>query len=277
VGSRTRRRGFAFERAVAALAVREAGALVLKEFGRVAATRPVPTRPTVAIDHEADAVLARILLGAFPAYGWLSEESTPRRSDHSRLHWVVDPLDGTREFVLGIPEFAVSVALMRRGIPEVAALLNPVDGRLYDAIARRGSRRADKPIRVSAASSLPDARILASRSEVERGEWSRFGGSMRVTAMGSVAHKLAQVAAGEADATFTLVPKHSWDVAAGVLLVREAGGVVTAPDGGELVLDAPGHLLSGLVASNGRIHEQLLDAVATRDARTVWAPAESVV
>jgi myo-inositol-1(or 4)-monophosphatase len=258
---------FALQEAVAADAARQAASVVLTEFARTERpTGPVATRPTAAVDKAADEVLARVLLGAFPEYGWLCEESGGRTSGDRARRWVVDPLDGTREFVLGIPEFAVSVALTDGNELVVAALLNPIEGRLYRASLNSGTWRDAERMTVSATASLAGASVLASRSEVERGEWGSMRGSMRVRAMGSVAYKMARVASGQDDATFTLVPKHTWDVAAGILLVREAGGIVTLPDGGDIPLNAPGNLLPGLVASNGIIHDELLATIALKSA-----------
>ena len=110
---------------------------------------------------------------------------------------------------------------------------------------------------------LAGALVLASRSEFGRGEWERFrNAGFRIKPVGSVAYKLARVAVGLADATWTLVPKYGWDVAAGALLVEAAGGFVVALEGAPLSLDPPDALLSGLVAGGPGLRQELLEVVA---------------
>jgi myo-inositol-1(or 4)-monophosphatase len=113
----------------------------------------------------------------------------------------------------------------------------------------------------SSISDLSTAVVLASRSEIARGQWLPFEPRCRVVAMGSIAYKLALVASGEADATISLAPKHGWDICAGVLLVEEAGGVVSGLDGQALEMADPTALVDGLVAGGARIHGQVLAAV----------------
>ena len=140
--------------------------------------------------------------------------------------WVVDPLDGTREFVEGIPEWCVSVGLVEDGEPWPAGIATRPPARMILG-AGPGVTLNGRPARVSGRRELAGAMVLASRSEVRRGEWEGYRDEpFTIRPMGSVAYKLALVAAGLADATWTLAPKHEWDVAAGVALVLAAGGQV---------------------------------------------------
>lgn len=183
--------------------------------------------------------------------GWLSEETAddPRRLDCERV-WVVDPLDGTREFVQGIPEWCVSIALVEQGRAVAGGICNPeadltVVGSVEDGVTRNGERCSVRPH-----TELDGREVLASRSEVKRGEWERFRQApFSVRPVGSVAFKMALVAAGLADATWTLVPKHEWDVAAGTALVRGAGGEVWTPDGGEPRFNRREPRFAGLLAA----------------------------
>ncbi len=192
---------------------------------------------------EADLAVNRALLAALPreGEGWLSEET---RDDADRLRrrrvWVVDPIDGTREFVEGIPEWCVSVGLVEDGRPVAGGILNPATGQTVLGALGHGVTLNGAPARATGATRLEGAVVLASRSEVRRGEWERYADAgFRVVPCGSVAYKLAQVAVGLADATFTLVPKSEWDVAAGAALLAAAGGVVTHADGSEPVFNRP--------------------------------------
>jgi myo-inositol-1(or 4)-monophosphatase len=196
--------------------------------------------------------------------GWLSEESV---DDLSRLDcqrvWIVDPLDGTREFVAGIPEFCVSIALVENLRPLAAGIRNPATGEIFLGSLETGLTYNRAPASVSRRTALERAVVLASRSEVGRGEWKQFESApFTVKPTGSVAYKLALVAAGLADATFTLSPKHEWDVAAGVTLVLSAGGWVRSLQGTDLVFNQRTPLLSGLVATGAALKQELLKFLA---------------
>jgi len=182
--------------------------------------------------------------------GWLSEETAddPARLEKRRV-WIVDPLDGTREFVAGIPEWCVSIGLVEDGEAVAGGICNPATGQVVLGARGLGVTLNGVPARPTAATSLQGALVLGSRSEFKRGEWARFGEApFRTQAMGSVAYKLSLVAAGLADATWTLVPKHEWDVAAGVALVQAAGGAALGLDGAPPVFNRPKPKLQGLIA-----------------------------
>jgi myo-inositol-1(or 4)-monophosphatase len=255
---------FAREREVAVAAGREAGAAILRHYrGAVQAREKGHDSPVTAADLEADAIIRGRIAAAFPDDGWLSEETadSTARLGKPRV-WIVDPLDGTKEFIQHIPEFCVCIALVEHGQPVVAVEYNPAADRLYVASRGAGTTANGTPVHVSTTARLADAVVLASRSEDKRGEWDAFKPRCRVRLTGSVAFKLAELASGRGDATFTLTPKNEWDVCAGTLLVEEAGGRVTGLDGAPLVFNQPLPLRPGLVASNGVLHEALLALIA---------------
>jgi myo-inositol-1(or 4)-monophosphatase len=217
--------------------------------------------PVTQADRLLDEVLRRHLLQ--PGETWVSEESggdaqPPRQG---RV-WVVDPLDGTREYVAGVPEWCLSVVLVEDGRGVAGGICNPRTGEMFLG-SRAGVTCNGQKAAVRNRSSLAGALVLASRSECGRGEWERFrGAGFTVKPMGSVAYKLALVAAGLADATWTLVPKHGWDVAAGIFLVEAAGGFACAPDGAPLNLDPPGKLIPGMVAGAPGLRRDVLELLA---------------
>jgi myo-inositol-1(or 4)-monophosphatase len=187
--------------------------------------------PVTAADLAADNVLREML--PHPGEGWLSEETadSPERLGCRRV-WVVDPLDGTREFVEGIPEWCVSVGLVEDGAPVAGGIYSPSTDQLVLGSVETGVTLNGEPVAPTGLETLEKAVVLASRSEWRRGEWNRFQEApFRVTPCGSVAFKLGQVAAGLADATWTLVPKHEWDVAGGAALIRAGGGTLLLADG----------------------------------------------
>src|SRR6202034_1015899 len=186
--------------------------------------------PVTEADRAVDAVLRQNLLR--DGEGWLSEETADdlSRLDKSRV-WVVDPLDGTREVVMGLPEVCVSIGFVENGKPVAGGIYNPATKETFLGAVDCGVLYNGQLARPSQRTTLAGALVLASRSEVKRGEWKAFeNGGFKVQAMGSVAYKLALVAAGLADVTFTLTPKNEWDVVAAAALVLSAGGYVATLD-----------------------------------------------
>jgi len=217
--------------------------------------------PVTEADRVVDAVLRQSLLR--DGEGWLSEESV---DDVSRLSksrvWVVDPLDGTREFVAGIPEFCVSIGFVEDGRPVAGGICNPATNESILGSIDSGVSYNGKPVHPSQRTTLHGSLILASRSEVKRGEWQQFqGGDYQIRPMGSVAYKLGLVAAGRADVTFTLTPKNEWDVAAGAALVASAGGFVATLDNTSLRCNSRNPLLTGLMACGPFLKDELLSAL----------------
>jgi myo-inositol-1(or 4)-monophosphatase len=220
--------------------------------GAIEVTMKSGDDPVTAADLAVNAVLLDLLPRA--GEGWLFEETTDssHRLGRDRV-WMVDPIDGTREFVQGIPEWSISIGLVENGQPVAGGVCNPstgerIIGSIETGVEYTGSRL------LTTATSLSDAVVLASRSEIRRGEWERFSGeSFTVIPMGSVAYKLALVAAGRADATWTLVPKHEWDIAAGAALVTASGGWIALPDGSTPTWNNPDPLIDGLIATSAAL------------------------
>lgn len=185
--------------------------------------------PVTQADLDADAAIHRILSTALPDDAILSEETadSPLRLENRRV-WIVDPMDGTREFTDRIPEFCTSIALVEDGEPVVAVIANPVTGTIVWATRSGGTFRDGERVRVNKVRELDRARVIASRSEIKRGRFDRHRPWFAsLTPVGSIAWKLACVASGEADLNVSFAPKNEWDVCAGDLLVREAGGTYT--------------------------------------------------
>jgi myo-inositol-1(or 4)-monophosphatase len=227
---------------------------VLRAFvpGSVDARRKDDRSPVTEADYAVDQVVRESL--PRDGEGWLSEETEddPARLSCSRV-WIVDPIDGTRQFIDGIPEWGVSIGLAVNGVATAGGFLNPVTGLRVVGGVGLGCTANGQPCSVTDGPSLAGCRVLASRSEHRRGEWKRFEGrDFTVETIGSVAHKLAVVAAGEADATWTLRHKNEWDIAAGVALLKAAGGVGLLPDGSEPRFNQPEPLIDALLSSGAR-------------------------
>lgn len=215
--------------------------------------------PVTTADLEADEILKKTLLGARPEDGWLSEETRDNSDRLSRSRvWIVDPIDGTKEFINGIPQFAISIALCVEGRGEVAVVYNPAKDEMFSAVRGEGAMLNGGPTSVTDRKVISGATILASRSEVARGEFERFTGDYNITPIGSIAYKLALVAAGQADLTFTLTPKNEWDFAAGALLVTEAGGKVHVLGGHPQTFNCENPLIKGLVSTNAHLFDEVM-------------------
>lgn len=254
----------------------EAAREVLNRFtpGAIETDYKVGHDPVTEADRAVDTILRKTLLR--DGEGWLSEETVDdfTRLDKQRV-WVVDPLDGTREFVEGIPEFCVSIAMVENGIPVAGGICNPATNELILGSRESGLTYNGEPVQASQRKNLHGALVLASRSEVKRGEWKQFeSAEFNIRPMGSVAYKLGLVAAGRADLTFTLVPKNEWDVAAGAALVEAAGGWTLKLDNSPLRCNQRNPLITGLLAGGPFLLDPLL-FLLDRHSRTVSAEKQS--
>lgn len=206
--------------------------------------------PVTSADLAVNRILHDRLSTAFPDDGWLSEETTDNDERLSRPRvWIVDPIDGTRAFVRGLPEYCLSVALVEQGSPVVAAIFNPSTGEFFSAIRGRGFRiqRFFEPALPPFAS---DERPLALVNpwELRVGRFEGLEPHVRCRPIGSIAYALALVAAGQADAAITLNGGNEWDIAAGVLLIEESGGQATTATGQPFAFNRSDPKLSGTLA-----------------------------
>jgi len=184
-----------------------------------------PDNPVTDADYAADTLLHQRLTARLPEAGWLSEETVdqPDRLQKEKV-WIVDPLDGTKEFIMGIPEFAVSVALVENGQPILGVIYNPASAELFYGVRGSGVFLNGNRAQVTRRDQLEGARVDASRSECKRGEFEPFEDMLKIQIIGGTAYKLGRVAAGLCDASWSRGPKNEWDICAGVLLITEAGG-----------------------------------------------------
>lgn len=247
-------------------AVDEAGEAILRiadEHYKRAAKQADRTVVTKA-DIEADKILLGHLKREFPDYGWLSEETKDdnRRFQCERV-WIVDPMDGTREFVMKVPEFVVSVALAENGRIILGVILNPITGDIFEAVQGAGSKLNGKPVRCDhKLDGRPEVEV--SRSDIEKNRFAGYESHLELHPCGSIAYKLARVAAGQADGTLSVTPKNEWDIAAGVILVTEAGGQVTDLAGCEYQFNQANTLVNGVIAASADAYEIIKNAADYR-------------
>jgi myo-inositol-1(or 4)-monophosphatase len=222
-----------------------------------------PTNLVTEMDARAESLITEHLRREFPGDAILAEESGTRAGTTGR-RWIVDPLDGTTNYAHGLPIFAVSIALEVDGTVQLGVVYDPTRDELYVAERGRGAFLNDARLTVSATPTLEESLLATGfpyngRETADNNltEFAAFSLRARgVRRMGSAVLYLAYVAAGRMDGYWEL-RLGAWDVAAGALLVTEAGGRVTSLVGGAVDLAAP-----SVVATNGRIHEPMLRVLA---------------
>lgn len=246
------------ESAVAEYAAKEAGSIIMRLFkGKFDVHEKSKNNPVTSADLAANRKIHDIIMDRFPQDGWLSEEdkdSTDRLS-LSRV-WVIDPIDGTKEFIEGVPQFAVSIGFVVEGRPKVAVVYNPAEDRFYQAAAGQGAYLNKQPIRVTPRNDVDGALLLVSRSEPQR-KFQVYVDRCEIKPVGSIAFRLAKVAGGDGDGTLTFRSIREWDVCAGVLMVQEAGGKVVDGNGNDLRFNQREARHRGVVAANGPLADGL--------------------
>jgi myo-inositol-1(or 4)-monophosphatase len=255
-------------------AARKAGRTLKRDFGEVEhlqVSLKGPANFVTAADRRAEEILREELGRARPGYGFLGEEGGRHDGPDKTHTWIVDPLDGTTNFLHGIPHFAISIGLERDDAIVAGVVYNPANDDLFTAERGKGAYLNDQRLRVAGRQHLADAVVACGLPHLGRGDLAL--GALEIAAVqgkvaglrrfGAAALDLAWVAAGRFDAYWerNVSP---WDIAAGVILVREAGGFVTDLDGGE----AP-WVTCDVIAGNETIHREL--------ARVLKAPGDDSV
>jgi myo-inositol-1(or 4)-monophosphatase len=259
-------------------AAQKAGRMLKRDFGeveRLQVSVKGPANFVTAADHRAEEIVREELERARPGYGFLGEEGGAREGSDKTHRWIVDPLDGTLNFLHSIPHFAISIGLEREGTIIAGIVYNPANDELFTAERGKGAFLNDQRLRVAARKRLADAVVACalphpSRGDVELTRSEHITVQERVAGLrrfGAAALDLAWVAAGRLDAYWErgLSP---WDMAAGIALVREAGGFVTDLNGREDMIKT-----GGILAANEDIHREMLRAL--RDAQNAASVAQA--
>ncbi len=240
-------------------ATRAAGELAMAAFGTPQAVWDKSAgNPVSASDIACDDYLKETLLGARPGYGWLSEETAdrPDRLACERV-WVVDPIDGTRDYVRGRTGWCVSVALVEAGQPVLAALAAPARGQLFVAAAGSGATCNGVALRVSGLAMLDGVRLPIDPPNLTASFWPSPWPGSAVEKPNSLALRLAKVASAEADAWLEGRTVNEWDISAAALICTEAGGTVTDRAGRALTFNQPEPVIHGLAAATPALHAEV--------------------
>ena len=248
--------------AVARIAA-EAGALALGKWRTdFARWEKSPNNPVCEVDLEVNTLLRTRLEALLPEAGWLSEETVDTVDRLGRRYvWVVDPIDGTRDYIRGRAGWAISVALVEDGRPVVAVLDAPARGEVWIAVAGHGATLNGDPIRVGDRSIFPGARVP--NDAVPKVD----SDLVLVEKPNSIALRIAMVAADRADLVATLRWGHEWDIAAAVLIAAEAGATVSDALGQPLAFNTPTAQAFGVLATTPGIHAAAVDRLSERAKR----------
>jgi len=245
--------------------VREAGAIAMGHWPgaghRVESWDKEPGSPVSAADIKVDDFLRRELGRLLPSAGWLSEETAdnPIRLGKG-LAWLVDPIDGTRDFIRGRPGWSVSVGLISEGRPLIGMLAAPARGEEWLGIAGQGARRNGAVLKASARTEFSGARVPSDALPAIDSDLTL------VDKPNSIALRIAMVGANEADLVATLRWGYEWDIAAATLIAREAGAVVSDAFGGPLNFNKRDPRAFGLLVCAPAIHAAAIDRLAERAA-----------
>ncbi|MFO0946763.1 MAG: inositol monophosphatase family protein [Planctomycetota bacterium] len=250
------------ERETAVQAARQAGRVLMDWSGRITVRTKGLNDLVTEADHASQEVLSEFLRRRFPSDGFVGEEGQQRTNASAPRRWIVDPLDGTTNFVHGLPFYCVSIGLEVNGRLVVGVIYDPVRQECFSAASGGGASCNGVSIQVSATATLSDSLICGGAPADPQFHAAANAGFLRISSrarsvrrLGSAALALAYVAAGRLDG-YWAVSLQPWDSAAGVLIVQEAGGRVTNFDQSEFDLYTP-----DLVASNGLIHAALASEV----------------
>lgn len=240
-------------------AVREAGMLARSLFRKVKSWAKSDGSPVTEADLAVDKLLKERLHGARPDYGWLSEETpdTPERLGRRQV-WIADPIDGTRAYAQGGDEWCVAAALLTDGRPTLAAIFRPMTDDFYEAETGKQAKLNGRALHIAAAKGLAGARILGNASALKHLE---ARAPVEAVPSGNIplALRLALVAQGKLDAALSTTAKHDWDLAAGDLLVHEAGGIVTGLSGKPFIYNRAVTRQDNYVASSPHLHAEILE------------------
>ena len=262
-------------------AARAAGGVLLDWRGKFHVREKGPADLVTEADEASQEMIRQILLGEFPEHGFVGEEDIDadltdvdggsQSSSDCEYRWIVDPLDGTTNYVHGLQSYSVSIALQRHSELVVGVVFDPVLDECYTAVAGQGARLNGSPLHTSGVTRFQDALVATSlppKVKPDSTEVRLFLETMyrsqAIRRLGSAALNLCYLAAGRLDGYWAM-SINAWDVAAGILLAREAGGIVTAIDGGAFDLDDP----KFAAAANLPLHGELVQILALDEASRI--------
>ena len=243
--------------------IKESGKIALKWFKNKPSVWKKDDGTVVSeADIESDNFLKSEFKKKIPNIGWLSEEN---KDDYSRLRHdkvlIVDPIDGTKSFLNGKDDFCISIALIKSGRPISAVILNPINKELFEAEKNKGSWLNLKKIYTSKTSKLENSKMCAFKPMFSHPAWKSPWPRMLIENKNSIAYRMALVSNGRFDSMMALNTKSDWDVAAGDLIINEAGGKVTDHKGNQLLYNLKNTSKKSIIGTCMSLHDKILERV----------------
>lgn len=250
---------------VAISAAKEAGELAMSFFGKQYEIREKsPNNPVSEADIAVDNLIQSKLRGLYPDYGWLSEESNDDGSRFTKQRsWFVDPIDGTRAFIRGLPNFSVSIALIEKNLPILGVIFNPATGELFHALKDFGAFKDNNKINVSGRDEIAGTELLGDPYQFQSNKWPTEWQQMNVTRKNSIAYRMALVASGEFDGAIATMPKNDWDIAAGTIIIQEAKGIASDTAGFEFSFNQRIPSQNSMICAGEKLHHKFVKGLAT--------------
>ncbi|MFL2661058.1 MAG: 3'(2'),5'-bisphosphate nucleotidase CysQ [Alphaproteobacteria bacterium] len=236
----------------------EAGEIAKKLKKKISVRYKSKYQPVTNADIEIDNFLKSFFKKKTPTFGWVSEETV---DDFSRLKsdyfWCLDPIDGTRSYISGKPEYAISLALIHANRPILGYIYNPETNELFSAVEKNGAFCNKKKITVNEKDNIVSLKYAISSSEVKSLMKYNFFNKHNVVEMGSIAYKIALVAKGEVDVAISFTKKNDWDLAASDLILHEAGGSLKKINGNEILYNSKQMKIDSVIASSNKLTKEL--------------------
>ena len=239
-------------------AIIEAGKIALNLQKKVKVKYKSENQPVTNADIEINNFLLDFLKQKTPNFGWLSEESIDDRSRFdSDFFWCLDPIDGTRSYILGKPEYTISLALIKNFKPIFGIVYNPSTKEYFHAEENKGAFCNKTKIKVNSKREFEFCSLAVSNSEIKILKSYNFFNSKNVKKIGSIAYKIALVAKGKIDVAISLTKKNDWDLAAADLIIREAHGTILDTNGKKIIYNTQDLKINSIMAANDSIISDL--------------------
>ena len=239
-------------------AIEEAGQIALSLQTKLQIKYKSENQPVTNADIEINNFLFNFFKKNTPNFGWLSEESLDDKSRlNSEFFWCLDPIDGTRSYISGKPEYTISLALINRFEPILGMIFNPVTNEFFFAEKNFGAFCNHSKISVTKKTEIDSCSFAISSSEEKKLKSFDFVKEKKIKKLGSIAYKIALVAKGKIDIAISLTKKNDWDLAAADLLIKEAGGNITETSGKKIVYNSENLNINSVIASNSQIISEL--------------------
>ncbi|GAB5446989.1 inositol monophosphatase family protein [Gymnodinialimonas sp.] len=242
-------------------AAQQAGEIAKQFFGKDPAVFDKGAEgPVTEADLAIDKMLHEVLLDARPDYGWLSEETEDSAARLENEHvFICDPIDGTRAFIEGGKSFSHSLSVVRNGVVTAAAVFLPMRDKMYGASLGGGATLNTSTLHVTQTETLAEATALTTKGNMQAHHWDGDVPVIGKAYRPSLAYRMSLVGEGRFDAMMTFRPTWEWDIAAGALIISEAGGVVTDGFGRPLQFNGASAQVDGVLTGNAKVHAQLLE------------------